>query len=49
MALPTDHSHQALFRENYADLLDQFGCVEEAAALRAQATPPGSHEPGGPK
>jgi tetratricopeptide (TPR) repeat protein len=44
-----DHPHQALFRENYARLLDQLGRTDEAASLRAQATPPGPREPGGPK
>ena len=32
-ALPPDHPHQALFRENYAILLDQLGRSEEAAGF----------------
>jgi hypothetical protein len=35
-SLPADHPHQALFRENYARLLDQLGRGQEAASLRAQ-------------
>jgi hypothetical protein len=35
-----DHPHQALFRKNYARLLDQLGRSEEAAVLRAPAGPP---------
>lgn len=35
--LPPDHPRQALYRENYATLLDRLGRAEEAAALRAKA------------
>ena len=36
-ALPADHPHQAVVRENYATLLDALGRPAEAAELRARA------------